>query len=464
MKKRYLIYIIFVWVILMIPFAGMTFWPTTTTSENTELAKWPKWKEDGTWNQDYLEEAGEYFEDHFSFRQYFVTANALLKGNVFQTGATDQVIVGKDDWLYFGGTVNDYRGRNLLSEREMYNVIHNITLMQNYVQQNGSQFVLMVIPNKNTLYDEAMPYYVKPGDTSNLERLTELLTERGVEFIDVKELFQNEEEVLYFHRDSHWNNKGAVLAYNTLMEKLGREHETYLNVPYELEKSHVGDIDEMLYPFGFELEEEYVYDKEFSFDYVNEVKDNMDAWIQTNNPQKDGSMLMYRDSFGESLLPFVADEIGQGYFSRLVPYNLTQIEELHPQYVVIEKVERNIQDFAKRIPIMEGALTENRMAPEVKTKSSIEAKKEGSYLSVEGKIEEKYLEDNSDIYVAVRDMATQETRTYQAFYKITEDGKGNGYKLYLKGTSVPQGEFHISVITENSGQAKIVASKDIKWE
>ena len=164
------------------------------------------------------------------------------------------------------------------------------------------------------------------------------------------------------------------------------------------------------------------------------------------------------------MLPFVADEIGQGYFSRLVPYNLTQIEELHPQYVVIEKVERNIQDFAKRIPIMEGALTENRMAPEVKTKSSIEAKKEGSYLSVEGKIEEKYLEDNSDIYVAVRDMATQETRTYQAFYKITEDGKGNGYKLYLKGTSVPQGEFHISVITENSGQAKIVASKDIKWE
>ncbi|MFR6162687.1 MAG: hypothetical protein ACLUJR_06400 [Mediterraneibacter gnavus] len=139
-----------------------------------------------------------------------------------------------------------------------------------------------------------------------------------------------------------------MLAYNALMEKLGREHETYLNVPYELEKSHVGDIDEMLYPFGFELEEEYVYDKEFSFDYVNEVKDNMDAWIQTNNPQKDGSMLMYRDSFGESLLPFVADEIGQGYFSRLVPYNLTQIEELHPQYVVIEKVERNIQDFAKK--------------------------------------------------------------------------------------------------------------------
>ena len=402
MKKRYFIYIILVWVILIVPFAGMTFWPTTETSENTELAEWPKWKEDGTCNQDYLEEVGEYFEDHFAFRQHFVTANALLRGKIFRTGSTDQVIVGEDDWLYFGGTINDYRGRNLLSERELYNVVHNIRLMQSYVQQNGSQFVLMVIPNKNTLYDEAMPYYIKPGDTSNLERLTGMLSEQGVEYIDVKELFQKENDVLYFHRDSHWNNKGAVLAYNALMEKLGREHETYLNVPYELEKIHIGDIDEMLYPYGFEKEEEYIYDKKFSYQYVNDVKDNMDAWVQTENLQKDGSILMYRDSFGESILPFVADEMGQGYFSRLVPYNLTQTEELHPQYVVVEKVERNIQDFAKSIPIMEGPMIENQNALEVKTKSSVKTQKEGSYLSINGQIEKKYLEDHSNIYVAIR--------------------------------------------------------------
>lgn len=464
MKKRYFIYIILVWVILIVPFAGMTFWPTTETSENTELAEWPKWKEDGTCNQDYLEEVGEYFENHFAFRQHFVTANALLRGKIFRTGSTDQVIVGEDDWLYFGGTINDYRGRNLLSERELYNVVHNIRLMQSYVQQNGSQFVLMVIPNKNTLYDEAMPYYIKPGDTSNLERLTGMLSEQGVEYIDVKELFQKENDVLYFHRDSHWNNKGAVLAYNALMEKLGREHETYLNVPYELEKIHIGDIDEMLYPYGFEKEEEYIYDKKFSYQYVNDVKDNMDAWVQTENLQKDGSILMYRDSFGESILPFVADEMGQGYFSRLVPYNLTQTEELHPQYVVVEKVERNIQDFAKSIPIMEGPMIENQNALEVKTKSSVKTQKEGSYLSINGQIEKKYLEDHSNIYVAIRNKVTQETRTYQAFHMITKNGDGNGYQLYVKGGSVPKGELHISVITDDGMQTKIVASKDMNWE
>lgn len=220
----------------------------------------------------------------------------------------------------------------------------------------------------------------------------------------------------------------------------------------------------MLYPYGFEKEEEYIYDKKFSYQYVNDVKDNMDAWVQTENLQKDGSILMYRDSFGESILPFVADEMGQGYFSRLVPYNLTQTEELHPQYVVVEKVERNIQDFAKSIPIMEGPMIENQNALEVKTKSSVKTQKEGSYLSINGQIEKKYLEDHSNIYVAIRNKVTQETRTYQAFHMITKNGDGNGYQLYVKGGSVPKGELHISVITDDGMQTKIVASKDMNWE
>ena len=76
-NKRYLIFIILVWIVLIVPFAGMTFWPTNTTSENTVLAEWPAIKNEDGWNKDYLSEMGEYFEDHFAFRQYFVTAERL---------------------------------------------------------------------------------------------------------------------------------------------------------------------------------------------------------------------------------------------------------------------------------------------------------------------------------------------------------------------------------------------------
>ena len=68
---------------------------------------------------------------------------------------------------------------------------------------------------------------------------------------------------------------------------------------------------------------------------------------------------MYRDSFGESILPFFADEYQKAYFSRLVPYNMENLLQYRPDTVVVERVERQIAAFATEIPIMEGPRVEN---------------------------------------------------------------------------------------------------------
>lgn len=455
----YKIFIILVFALLLIPFAGMSFWAANETTENKALAEWPSLTE----TENYLSGMGEYFEDHFAFRQYFVTANALLRGKLLKVSATDQVVIGTNDWLYYAGTLDDYCGTELLSGREWYALVHNLKLMQDYVESSGSRFILTVAPNKNSLYQENMPYYYQQGADSNLEHMAEKMAEAGISYVDLYGLFCGQDEVLYFKRDSHWNNQGAVLAYRALMERMEKEHESYLNVPYELEQIHMGDIDEILYPLAAEPEEDYIYDKEFQYAYVNDVKDNMDDWIETRNPEKEGRLLMFRDSFGESLLPFIADEVGEGYFSRLVPYNLTQVEEYHPDYVVVERVERRLSAFAEEVPIMEGPQTDVILAPEAKTDTVLETHAEGSYLTVTGQIDEDYMKDNTEILVSIRDNGTLDTRTYQAFYTMTDDGGGNGYQLYLKGGSVPSGNIHISVIVQNEEQSAIVASKDITW-
>ena len=235
--KKYLIFIIAVWAFLVFPFAGMLFWRSDETTENTELASFPELKTDEGWNQEYLSKMGAYFEDHFALRQYWVTANASLRSHVTQSSATDQVVLGKNDWLYFSETTADYQGTNLFSEREIYAILHNLKLIQNYVQEQGSAFYLMVPPNKNSLYDENMPYYYQKGDESDLEMLTERFQQEGISYIDLYEAFQEKEEVLYFQRDSHWNNQGALLAYRNLMEAIGKDYETYLNAPFDVEKS-----------------------------------------------------------------------------------------------------------------------------------------------------------------------------------------------------------------------------------
>ena len=38
-NQKYLCFIGIVWVVLILPFVGMTFWATNETKENTELAK-----------------------------------------------------------------------------------------------------------------------------------------------------------------------------------------------------------------------------------------------------------------------------------------------------------------------------------------------------------------------------------------------------------------------------------------
>ena len=169
-KKGYLLYIIIVFAILLVPFLGMSFWATDRTTENTTLSEWPAFVKDGKPNINYLEDMGDYFEDHFAFRLQMLTANAMIWSKGFDTSTTDQVVTGKDDWLYFSGTMDDYTGRDLLSDRELKAIVHNLSLMDSYVEFCGGRLIVTVAPNKNTLYNSAMPYYYQKGETSNLER------------------------------------------------------------------------------------------------------------------------------------------------------------------------------------------------------------------------------------------------------------------------------------------------------
>lgn len=465
-KKGYLLYIIIVFAILLVPFLGMSFWATDRTTENTTLSEWPAFVKDGKPNINYLEDMGDYFEDHFAFRLQMLTANALIWSKGFDTSTTDQVVTGKDDWLYFSGTMDDYTGRDLLSDRELKAIVHNLSLMDSYVEFCGGRLIVTVAPNKNTLYNSAMPYYYQKGETSNLERLVPLLEEAGIEYVDLTETFQNEDEVLYFKRDSHWNNKGALLAYNTIMDAMGREHETYANVPTVTEKDHIGDIDEILYPLAAEPEENIYYSKDWGFDYVNDVTDNMDEWIETVNPDKDGTLLMYRDSFGESILPFFADEYNKAYFSRLVPYNMENLIQYQPDTVIVERVERQIDAFATEIPVMESPKVENLRPLEIKTDTSLKTEQNGSYLVISGTVDQKYVNEDTQIYVAVSSEDRSRISTYDAFYTLTNSGDGNGYQIYLRDTSLPSEKIHIDVITSDQDGQWIVKSDDreIEWE
>lgn len=71
-----------------------------------------------------------------------MTADSEIMGKVFGVSNMDTVIDGKNGWLYYAATRADYLGEDTLSERGAYNVLHNLSLLQRYVEGSGAKFLL----------------------------------------------------------------------------------------------------------------------------------------------------------------------------------------------------------------------------------------------------------------------------------------------------------------------------------
>ena len=463
-KRWYLIYIAAVLMLAAFPFVGMSVAASNETTENKELARFPRLRSDGTWNVRYLSQLGDYFEDHFAFRQELVAANALIRGRLLGVSASDQVLVGKDGWLYYTGTLDDYLGRNQMSEKGLANAVHNIGLMQQYVEDRGSRFLITIAPNKNSVYDSYMPSnYLRSGE-NNHTRLTPLLKQAGIHYADLYEIFEESDECLYLQGDSHWNNKGALLVCRKLLDGLDREYDGSAYDSWEVRKEHTGDLAEMLYSVAAKPEDNVYYDRIPIYAYVNDVEDTEEDWIETINPNGQGRLLMFRDSFGNSMLPILANEFEYGYFSRLVPYNLGNLDKYHPEYVVVERVERRLSFFAEQPPVMEGPVRVLEELRAAATDTTVSVREDGSWYVVEGTLDSDYTQKDSRVYVSVRP-ENGESVTYEAFLTSSRGEEGwndDGYQLYLRQASLPRGKVNLDIILVNGSTQTIVGTEELK--
>ncbi len=436
MKKRVgILFIVICMVVCLIPFVGMTFFRTDTTTENKTLAAFPSLIEDGKWNREFSDELGAYFEDHFAFRQQLVNTDALIQSKVFDESNVDTVTNGSDGWLYYTATVDDYLGQNLMSEQAVYNAAHNLALMQTYVESRGAQFAVTVPANKNSLYGENMPYYDSKivSTEKNIENLEEEMERQSVSYIDLFTPFEEEEEVLYLKRDSHWNEKGAVLAYNTILGTMGIVHDTLDNVPVSRSETEIGDLNSMVFPLTAQPEWNYNYDYEKTYAYTTPTESVEDSWIATENAEGSGSLLMFRDSFGNTLLPLMANTFSEAYFSKGIPYLIGLYMDLYqPETVVVEKVERNVSEFAEDPPVMPGIaadLPEKNAVSESTATCVVESSmNDMTYVSVSGVLDETWSESLTNVYVRLS--AEDTAKTVEAFL-ISSEETDYGYQVYL---------------------------------
>lgn len=471
MKKNHwnLIYITVVLFLCLLPFLFIGVAGKEQSGESKRMMRMPKIYEKGTWKKDYFKNMGSWFEENFAFRQEMVSANARILSDIFGVSATEKVVTGTDGWLYYSSTLNDYKGEKVLSDRGIFNIARTVALMQKRVEQDGKHFVFTVPPNKNTLYDKNMPYYEKKtGISSNLKKLTKELKSQKVNYVDLYKLFHSQKEVLYLKRDSHWNNKGAVLAYNAIMDAAKWPHNRYKNVKVKVRKDNIGDLARMLYPKMVKPEKNQYYPQIFPYHYIGKGQDVEDSDISTISENGSGSLLMYRDSFGNTLLPFMAGEFSKAKFSKLVPYYLDQeIEECDPDVVVVEKVERHLNTMGMQPPMMESlkVKTGNHVIKKQSFTTFREGKIGNMYMAM-GQLDTRYTRKDTRIYLKITGK-NKKSKTYEAFPVSMQNKKKStdyGYQLYLNEESVPSGSVKTEILLKNGKQLLAVKTDQSVWK
>ncbi len=394
---------------------------------------------DGSINKQYLQNVTDYTADHFAFRANLITAHNVMLAKLFDTSASKDVILGKEGWLYYKQTENDYLGKDVLSDDKIENIAHTLHMTQQYVTQKEAQFIFFVAPNKNSLYGEYMPYEGKTfSNESNAKKLIAALQKQNVNYIDFFNLFGQQDEILYHRLDSHWNNKGAALARDIIMGDLGLSDEVqWYNENYSVVKNHKGDLYEMLYPMGKELDDNVVFEKEFSFVADSEIHAADDIQIDTTKESKQHSLLLFRDSFGNALYPFLADSFGHSRFSRKMPYPITMMDELGADVVLIEIVERNLANLAKYAPVFPAPVVEldTLQVQQSDYTVTVQPSDMAGYSCIKGNVSQ-----NGNVYIQWQNVV------YEAF--PVGDGEGQAFTAY-----VPEG-------TEADLQAVFVQNRE----
>lgn len=342
------VYVVLFYAACLVPSVGMLFYHSQLAENRTLSEKPVFWTEEG-WNSAYFQELQTYVSEHFAFRGELVAADSMIKYQLFRTPGDDQVVIGKEGWLFFGDTLADYGGVTM-TDSEIDQIASKMAEVCDYIESQGRQPLFVIVPNKNQIYPEYMSMrFGSRAQQNNLTLLQERLQQGGVPYVDAYHILLEGkvQDEMYLHEDTHWNNTGARLVLNEIYAAYGLA-DRYELAGYQVEESHSPDLYAILFPGQEHFEPQRVYDDGKEYGFIGRMHSVDDMMIRTTAEEGNGkSILVYRDSFGRALIPYMGGTFDSVTFNRSTPYDLSLVESTECDYVLIEIVERNLADLGQ---------------------------------------------------------------------------------------------------------------------
>ena len=338
------------------------------SAENRTLAEWPQLR----WNEESLralpEQLTRYFEDHFAFRQRLVRWQAAARLHALGVSPSKAVIKGRDGWLFYAGdgAIEDYASAPPLTEAELEQWRSTLQDISNWLHAQGIAYVFVISPDKHAIYQEYMPGTIRRSAVSRIDQVVAHLRQHStVRVLDLRPalLAAKTHERIYHRTDTHWNDRGAFVGYQSIVDALALDvpalrppvrtafeprevRSAGLDLAGMLGLTEVLDEDDLLLvrrrPGMARIIEPSHPDRRL-----------MHARIVTEAPNDGPRAVVFMDSFGAGLVPFLSEDFSRAVYLWQTNMDPQVVLQERPQVVIQEWVGRRLSTLLPYNPVRE---------------------------------------------------------------------------------------------------------------
>lgn len=259
------------------------------------------------------------------------TICAVIDGKFYDLASLElkkikDVLEGKDGWLFLAndtnGSIDQFTGKLLISEESLSDWKNNL---KEFEFINEKVKLLFCISNsKESVFPNLYPY--KKSDTSTLEKVSNLFTDKKIPFVNPL-LKLREFQESYYKTDTHWSDLGAYLTYIECLNSIGLEG-SLKNIEF-IDKEASGDLGSKLSTIQRSLRKQHIFPENSSKEiFSNDFKSTGKIKIFENTE--------FRDD--KKVLLFGGSSLFGGEFARYFSYFFKRVVAVSTPGILINEI------------------------------------------------------------------------------------------------------------------------------
>jgi alginate O-acetyltransferase complex protein AlgJ len=301
--------------------------------------------------------ASHYFEDHFAFRSALVSWQAALRFRWLHVSPSSDVVVGQDGWLFYAGDGGDedYASAVPFTDADLEQWRRTLQHTYDWLKARGIPYVFVIAPDKYAIYPEYLPASMhRVGRESRTDQLVRHLARTtNVPVLDLRPslLAAKPAERLYHLTDTHWNERGAYVAYAAVLRALHQQGLAPLpRTAFVARAAHTTgmDLSAMMGLTAAMSEDDLQLRREGRRPWRVLEPDPCDPLymegriVTVHEDANRPHAVIFRDSFGSALVPLLAEHFGRALYLWQYNFDPAVVTQERPAVVIQEWVGRRL--------------------------------------------------------------------------------------------------------------------------